>query len=309
VLTDHGFLTKPKVFVASFITAGIISGTIIMLFSFVGIYGASIGIGGNPPIVAKSLGIGYFDVIALLMMSSSISVVDSTFSSTARLIGLQLMGYITKGRVIKPEEADTKCVIAGRIAMVVMAVIGVLPLFAGPSVLAATTISGSMVIGLAPIFFLIPLTKKGEKYPLSFHSAFFCGLILGIIQVANALPTSWNIGTGDFANILGSNLYGSILCFGFYILGLPFTESRFKRAYCFITRYGNGYTFSISEKLKDIEVEKGTTKSRDDNTQQVKKPQAKDESEVSEIESEKAKEKSESESQSSKRSSQSSDNE
>jgi len=152
---------------------------------------------------------------------------------------------------------------------------------------------------------------------------------LGIIQVANALPASWNIGTGDFANILGGNIYGSILCFGLYILGLPFTESRLMRAYSFITRYGNGYKFSSSEQLQDIAVE-----SKDNYLEQIK-PKEKDKSEsesersevsTSEIElenkeqkvtsnqnkpQEKPKEKdklkeAESESQSSKRSSQSS---
>jgi len=281
VLTDHGFFTKPKVFVASFITAGIIAGLIIILFSFVGIYGASVGIGGNPPTVAKYLGIGYFDVIALLMMSSSISVVDSTFSSTARLIGLQLMGYITKGRVIRPEEADERCIYAGRLAMVVMAALGLLPLFASPSVLAATTISGSMVIGLAPVFLLFPLTRKGEKHPLSFHCSFWTGGILGIIQVANALPTSWNIGTGDFANILGGNIYGSILCFGFYIICIPITESRIKRAYSFVFRSGQDYTYDKDEKLHDIAVEKGA-----DSQPSKEKLKAKDVSEESESEEE-----------------------
>lgn len=38
----------------------------------------------------------------------------------------------------------------GRIAIVFMAVVGLLPLIAGPSALDATTISGTMVVGLGP---------------------------------------------------------------------------------------------------------------------------------------------------------------
>lgn len=65
-------------------------------------------------------------MIALLMMTSSVSVVDSTFSATARLIGLQLMGYFQKGRVLKAEETDWKNIMGGRIAIFVLAIIGTL---------------------------------------------------------------------------------------------------------------------------------------------------------------------------------------
>ena len=36
--------------------------------------------------------------------------------------------------------------------MVIIAVIGVIPVFMGPAILSATTVSGAMVMGLAPIF-------------------------------------------------------------------------------------------------------------------------------------------------------------
>ena len=38
----------------------------------------------------------------------------------------------------------------GRLAIVFMAVVGTLPLIAGPSALDATTVSGTMVVGLGP---------------------------------------------------------------------------------------------------------------------------------------------------------------
>lgn len=107
--------------VASFITAGFIAGLIIALFSFVGIYGNLIGVvstnwswmtvsGGR----SSSCCAGYqsctlfyncpaYVVIICIQpvfnveryLDHQISVVDSTFSSTARLIGLQAMGYIS----------------------------------------------------------------------------------------------------------------------------------------------------------------------------------------------------------------------
>lgn len=96
-----------------------------------------------------------------------------------------------------------------------------------------------MVIGLAPPFFLLGLTDlrgKGRKYPLCFHLSFWCGLIIGVVQgtcilsmnlrivVAKKLPTSWNISTGDYANLLGANIYGSLLCIGFFLVGLLFPD-------------------------------------------------------------------------------------
>jgi len=222
------------------------------LFSFVGIYGNLIGVGGDPPAVARTFGSVLFGVIALLMISSSISVVDSTFSSTARLIGLQLMGYIEKKRVLKPEETEPRHILVGRIAMVIMAIIGVLPLLASPNIIQATTVSGTMVIGLAPNFLLMNLAYKpksdlGRTYPLSFHMSFFCGVILGICQVSNKVPSSWNLGHGDFANLLGVNVYGSILCFGLFCLGLPFHSTLLKNCY---TKVHNIFKQS-DERLQD----------------------------------------------------------
>lgn len=68
----------------------------------------------------------------------------------------------------------------GRIAIVLMAVVGTLPLLAGPSALDATTISGTMVVGLGPpVFFLTFI--RGYR-PLVFHLSFWTGVAFGIVM-------------------------------------------------------------------------------------------------------------------------------
>jgi SSS family solute:Na+ symporter len=74
----------------------------------------------------------------------------------------------------------------GRIAMVVVAVMVNLPLLSvylgapvGPAIIAATTISGTMVMGLAPNFLLSWLRPVGA---LSFHLAFWPGAALGVVR-------------------------------------------------------------------------------------------------------------------------------
>ncbi len=60
---------------------------------------------------------------------------------------------------------------AGRIIIVILAVIGILPLMASPTALNATTVSGTLIMGLGPpVWFLIFV--KGYR-PLTFHLPFW----------------------------------------------------------------------------------------------------------------------------------------
>jgi len=60
---------------------------------------------------------------------------------------------------------------AGRIIIVILAVIGILPLLASPTALNATTVSGTLIMGLGPpVWFLIFV--KGYR-PLTFHLPFW----------------------------------------------------------------------------------------------------------------------------------------
>ena len=113
--------------------------------------------------------------------------------------------------------------------MVFIAVLGNLPLLGiymgdqvGPAIIAATTISGTMVMGLAPIFLLSFLPGAGR---LSFHLAFWPGLVLGVLVTlegafgAEILPAWVDVGAGKYADDLGVNLYGLGLCTAGFVTG------------------------------------------------------------------------------------------
>jgi hypothetical protein len=112
---------------------------------------------------------------------------------------------------------DARAVRTGMWTMLAFAVLGNLPMIAGTDILKATTVSGTMVMGLAPVFLLAPLTKYS---PASFHLAFWPGVILGVMLASGAIPASWAIGSGKYALLLGTNLYGLMICFAGFLLPL-----------------------------------------------------------------------------------------
>jgi SSS family solute:Na+ symporter len=222
VLTDRGFLTRPATMVKGFLLAGLISGGFILLFSSVGIYARAFGLEGAPAVsVPASLGLPMLLIFNAIMLTSAGSTLDSTFASTAKLAAVDW-----PDRRAEPEARDRR---AGRIAMVAVAVLGNAPLFAiylgdgvGPAVIAATTISGTMVMGLAPIFLLGWVPGAG---PASFHLAFWPGLVFGVVKTveaatATAIFPAWiNIGGGKYADDLGINVWGLLFCTVGYLIG------------------------------------------------------------------------------------------
>ncbi len=113
--------------------------------------------------------------------------------------------------------------------MVLIAALGNLPLLAiyfgdqvGPAIIAATTISGTMVMGLAPIFLLSWIPAAGR---LSFHLAFWPGLILGALMTVESatgvtiFPAILDVGSGKYADDLGVNIFGLVLCTAGYLVG------------------------------------------------------------------------------------------
>ncbi|MDX1560836.1 MAG: sodium:solute symporter, partial [Marinobacter sp.] len=97
----------------------------------------------------------------------------------------------------------------GAVVMVIFAFLGNLPMFAGTDILKATTISGTMVMGLAPVFLFYGFTKWS---PWSFHLSFWTGLGLGVLLAVGLIPSSWAIGDGKYAMLLGVNAYGFLIC-------------------------------------------------------------------------------------------------
>ena len=200
----------------AFIVAGVLGFVAIFAFSLVGVHARLEGLapsGNVPAEVARGLGVAGFFAMIVVMVTSAGSTLDSTFTSLSKLVARELP--LLAGRLPSP-----KAMTIGALTMVAFALLGNLPMIAGTDILKATTISGTMVIGLAPIFLF---SGRVGHAPASFHLAFWPGIALGVLQALNLIPPSWSIGGGKYGVLLGTNLYGLALCTaGFFLpLALP----------------------------------------------------------------------------------------
>lgn len=225
VLTDRAFITREKTMLKAFIVAGVLGFVAIFAFSLVGVYARLEGLapsGNVPAQVAQGLGVAGSFAMLVVMVSSAGSTLDSTFTSLSKLVARELP--LVAGRLPSP-----RAMTIGALTMVAFALLGNLPMVAGTDILKATTISGTMVIGLAPIFLFAG--RVGHS-PLSFHLAFWTGIALGVLELLNLVPAGWAIGTGKYAVLLGVNLYGLTLCtFAFFLpLWLPRARAVANRA-------------------------------------------------------------------------------
>lgn len=212
VLTDRGFLCEEKKMLKCFTVAGLLGFVAIVLFSLIGVhaYLNDISYAGSsaPVVVAQSLGIMAFFAMAVIMISTAGSTLDSTFTALGKLTARDLPG------ILGHEPRNVRAI--GIAFMLLFAVIGNLPMIMGANIIAATTISGTMIMGLGPIFIMHGVVKPTK---VGFMLAFWIGMILGIWDtVAPATLSFMNIGAGPYANFLGVNLWGVIACWAAYII-------------------------------------------------------------------------------------------
>jgi Na+/proline symporter len=211
VLTDRGFITEEKTMLHAMVWSGVLGFFCIFAFSLVGVHAKLEGLPGGdnmPGEVARAFGAVPYLMMTLVMILAAGSTLDSTFASVAKAVGQEIP--LLAGRT-----PGARTVTVGMITMAAFALLGNLPMIVGTDILKATTVSGTMIMGLAPIFLLAPLTKHS---PWSFHLAFWPGVILGVMLAANAIPASWAIGTGKYALLLGTNLYGLLICCAGFVL-------------------------------------------------------------------------------------------
>lgn len=201
VLTDRGFISNPKITRKSFIWASILGAICIIFFSFIGIYAQTQGLEGEAAVeVGKAFGIVLLLVINFIMITSAASTLDSTFSSFSKLIAIDLnLG---------------KSVSFGRLTMIAVAILGTIPVFLNAEILSATTISGTMVIGLTPIF----IFWKHKVPKISFYLSVGAGLIFGILLVFDAFPKALIFTEGKYASLLWVNLWGIASCITLYFI-------------------------------------------------------------------------------------------
>lgn len=212
VLTDRGFLTNEKAMLKCFVIAGALGFVSILAFSLVGVHAYLDNLTADsnvPAAVARSFGVAALFATTIVIISSAGSTLDSTFSSLSKNLAREvplLLGV-----------ANRSPIGVGLWVMAIFALVGNLPMLTGTDILKATTVSGTMIMGLAPIFLLAPWVGYA---PWSFHLSFWTGLAIGVLQAADWLPSSWAIGTGKYALLLGANAYGLALCTVSFLLPL-----------------------------------------------------------------------------------------
>ncbi len=201
VLTDRGFLSSPKSTLISFLLASVIGGLCITLFSIIGVYAQKEGMQGQAAVeVGKAFGVVILLVINFIMITSAASTLDSTFSSFSKLLAVDL----GMGRNLT----------FGRVSMIGIAVLGTIPVFLDAEILSATTVSGTMVIGLTPIFLFWKL-----KVPrISFYLSVTAGLLFGFLLIFGVFPKVLILTTGPYADLLWINVWGILSCIILYLL-------------------------------------------------------------------------------------------
>jgi hypothetical protein len=98
--------------------------------------------------------------------------------------------------------------------MVGFAILGTLPIFLHPTILSATTISGTMVLGLAPVFILWKMPSR----PLAFHLSVGFGIVVGVWFALGHWPASLTFFAGKYAALLSANIIGTLGSFALYFL-------------------------------------------------------------------------------------------
>ena len=226
VLTDRGFLASERATLKAFAWAGVVGFAAIVVFGGIGIPAHLSGLAFEddaPRAVAAALGTGILLLVNVVMLTSAGSTLDSALSSIARAVeldGRRLLRGVPEGGL---EVGGSLGV--GRWAMVAAAVVGNLPLFFGARILQATTISGTMVLGLAPIFVLGLFLRAP---PASFHLAFWTGAAVGIAEAAGWIPAALAVGSGRYATLLGANLWGLAVVTGLFLA--PWAWRRWRAA-------------------------------------------------------------------------------
>lgn len=211
VLTDRGFISDPKTTLKSYIWATVVGFICILLFSFIGIFAGFENLEGQATVeVSKLLGVGVMLMMNLIMITSAASTMDSTFSSFSKLVAIDL------------GKAKVHEVSRGRIFMALIAILGTIPVFFDASILSASTISGTMVIGLAPVFIFWWL-----KMPkISFQLSVWCGIVAGILFATGKVPDSLVWFDGKYGDLLSLNLIGTILCLVLFFLPKLFVREQ-----------------------------------------------------------------------------------
>lgn len=201
VMTDRAFVSPTDVTRVSFFRAGIIGFICIVLFGFVGILAKAMNLEGEPVMaIGRLIGLPMLLLMNFIMITSATSTLDSTFTSFSKLFVFDLKLF---GKATVPK---------GRLAILFLGLFGTFPIFLNSEVISATTISGTMVLGLAPVF----LFWKDKAAPQAYFASILTGIIFGILLATNRFPASWFWTSGKYNDLLWVNIIATLCCFFVY---------------------------------------------------------------------------------------------
>jgi SSS family solute:Na+ symporter len=209
---------------------------------------------GSPTVVAASLSGTPQVLVLLVMMTSSLSTLDSTFTATGKLFALEFGGWFKIAPDARPKRGPLKPtdeanigrrhVAVARAFMALLATVSTVYLLAESQVLKATTVSGTMVMGLGPPIFLMLFWRYASsadaadgwrQSPLAFLCSFFTGVTFGAlyqskdVDVQASLAQHFALGQGSYAKLLGVNVYGLLCCCAACLLGFAIDQTLLRR--------------------------------------------------------------------------------
>mmetsp|Transcript_42086 Transcript_42086/g.91722 ORF Transcript_42086/g.91722 Transcript_42086/m.91722 type:complete len:725 (-) Transcript_42086:243-2417(-) len=289
VLIDRGFLGTPKTMLLSFTVGGSVAALFIILYSVIGIYGTfyheyfqgvcgcSGGLAtlsgtscptdwnpcsrisssnGDSAFAAWVLGHRTFSAVEVfvnfIMITASMSTLDSTFTSFSKLVALDFGGWLKLSGdnrsflgPINPQDLEhigERHMQLSRCAIVVLGLLGVSFLGTEKDAMQATSAAGTMVMGIgAPIWMMtIWRTKTANRKgwvqaPLAFAAPFIVGFIFGYLYYndgkAGEGPTydDFMVGSKDgrnfyYSRFLGTNLIGHAICIAVFVVCFLFHQ-------------------------------------------------------------------------------------
>jgi Na+/proline symporter len=302
VLTDRAFLASPRTMALSLRCGGFLAMLFILFYAVIGVYGAFykehylaecgcdeafvksaaatslcpadwdpcplLATTGEASLVSALLGRHTFAMVdtfmALIMITASMSTLDSTFTSAAKLISLEFGGWLklegdTREQAGPLRPSDLKHmggqhISLARVVMVALAFVGTAFLGIEGDVMKATTAAGSCVMGFAgPIWFMIiwkvktPTQKGWHQAPLAFLVPFVAGMYMGLAYWADGSSADdepgwtydWKLGASEqqpdgfyYSRFFGVNLYGHLICLALFLVffalhQLPFVAKYF----------------------------------------------------------------------------------
>mmetsp|Transcript_77654 Transcript_77654/g.251286 ORF Transcript_77654/g.251286 Transcript_77654/m.251286 type:complete len:730 (-) Transcript_77654:549-2738(-) len=291
VLTDRGFLGTPKTMLLSFTVGGTIAALFIFWYAVIGVYGtyyheyfgsaAVCGCKGGLPKAASALcptdwnpcarisstnGDSAFAAWVLghqtnpalevfvnfIMITASMSTLDSTFTSWAKLVSLEFGGWLKLAGdnrsimgPLRPQDVQNigeRHLTLARAAIVVLMLVGVAFLGTEKDAMAATSSAGTMVMGIgAPIWMMTAWRVKSEtrkgwvQAPLAFAAPVIVGFIFGYLYYNDGKDgkgvtyDDLIVGEKDgkpfsYSRFLGTNIIGHAVCIGVFFVFFAFHQ-------------------------------------------------------------------------------------